>query len=125
MRLGIFLALMLMVLVFVGCSNEASKPEANEASKPEANEASKLEAEIVNPESFVTSKNVCEGVNQALGSNTGLGDCVERVFETITDEFCEKKGFELMGTTCIEARKRVRQRVREYLANPPKLSGDK
>ncbi len=117
MRLGIFLALMLMVLVFVGCSNEASKPEANEASK--------LEAEIVNPESFVTSKNVCEGVNQALGSNTGLGDCVERVFETITDEFCEKKGFELMGTTCIEARKRVKQRVREYLANPPKLSGDK
>jgi ABC-type phosphate/phosphonate transport system substrate-binding protein len=117
MRLGIFLALMLMVLVFVGCSNEASKPEANEASK--------LEAEVVNPESFVTSKKVCEGVNKALGSNTGVGDCVEGVFAIKTDEFCKKKDFELTGTTCIEARKRVKQRVREYLANPPKLSGDK
>jgi hypothetical protein len=106
-----------MVLVFVGCSNEASKPEANEASK--------LEAEVVNPESFLSARNVCAGVNKVLRPNADPGDCVERLFGTKTDEFCEKKGFELMGTTCIEARKRVKQRVREYLANPPKLSGDK
>jgi hypothetical protein len=106
MRLGILLVLMFLVLVFVGCSNEASK----------------LEAEVVNPESFVSSKNVCEGVNEAFGSDEDLGDCVERVFGAKTNDLCKKKGFELMGTTCIEARKRVNQRVREYLANPPKLS---
>jgi outer membrane murein-binding lipoprotein Lpp len=125
MRLGIFLASMLMVLVFVGCSNEASKPEANEASKPEANEASKLEAEVLSPDTFAMAKSACKASSEAFGANTSLGECVDELFLNQTDKFCKNKGFEPRGTTCLEARKRVRQRLREYLANPPKLSGDK
>ncbi len=104
----ILLTSMFFGLMLSGCSSEESK----------------LEAEIINKDAFLEIKTNCalsvEATNKMLGtSGGGTKKCVETLFVDRVKEVCKKKGFDLLGTTCVNVNKRVKARVADYLAEDP------
>ncbi len=104
----ILLTSMFFGLVLGGCSSEESK----------------LEAEIINKDAFLEIKTNCELTEKVMVEKLGISggsieDCVGTVFDKRIKEVCKKKGFEFLGTTCVNVTKRVKTRVADYLAEKP------
>ncbi len=86
-----------------------------------SSEESKLESEIINKEAFLLVKTNCELTQKVmlekLGATGGsLENCIGTLFDNETREVCKKKGFEIMGTTCVNVKKRVKARLADYFA---------